>query len=611
MAFPPRFLDELRARVSLAQVVGRRVRLTRRGREFVGLCPFHKEKTPSFSVVEDKGFYHCFGCGAHGDVIGFMMQTANMSFPEAVEDLARQAGLEVPKQSREEREHLERQATLEEVVEAACVFFEEALHVPEGREARLYLERRGLDLGTIRRFRLGYAPEGRDVLKRALLSRFPEALLVEAGLLRRPEEGGESFDYFRSRVIFPIGDRRGRIIAFGGRVLGEGQPKYLNSPETPLFQKGRVLYGWAQARAAAAREPSAIVTEGYMDVIALHRVGFATAVAPLGTALTETQIEELWRLAPEPVLCFDGDAAGLRAAGRALERALPLLKPGHSLKFATLPEGEDPDTLVLHEGVAAIRGLLERARPLAEVLWEMETAHPIATPEQRAALERRLEDRVRVIADRSVQEHYRSFFRNRLFHEFRRAKSAGRRRGHDEKMGPNAGIRLRSRPAFEGTPRGEPTINRRHQQETLLAALLNHPFLLGEVVEDVAGMHLAPDLDKLWHEILRLHALNPDLDSAGLAIQLRQNGFARVVEGVLSPRVLIHAAFARQGVDAKTVRAGWASTRDGVQKAHLHTQIAEAGRDLAEDTTDEKWTRLHPLLEQKVEDDGAAGGGIR
>ena len=259
MAFPPGFLDELRARVSLASVVGRRVTLVKRGREFIGLCPFHKEKTPSFSVVEDKAFYHCFGCGAHGDVIGFVMQKENLAFPEAVEQLARQAGLEMPRQTGEERETAARQATLHGAVEAACAFFEETLHAPQGRDARLYLERRGLDLATIRRFRLGYALEARDGLKRLLAKSFPEPLLVEAGLLRRPESG-ESYDYFRNRVIFPIGDRQGRIIAFGGRVLGDGQPKYLNSPDTPLFQKGRVLYGWAQARAglsgAARRSPA-------------------------------------------------------------------------------------------------------------------------------------------------------------------------------------------------------------------------------------------------------------------------------------------------------------------------------------------------------------------
>jgi DNA primase len=613
MAFPPRFLDELRARVSLAEVVGRHMRLIKRGREYIGLCPFHNEKTPSFSVVEDKGFYHCFGCGAHGDVIGFAMQKQNLSFPEAVEELARQAGLDVPKPSHEEREKFERQATIQGAVEAACAFFEEALHAPQGREARLYLERRGLDLDTLRRFRLGYAPDGRDALKRALAKDFPEPLLIEAGLVHR-RDGGDSFDYFRHRVMFPIGDRRGRIIAFGGRVLGEGQPKYLNSPETPLFHKGRVLYGWAQARLAAAKpaagaQPTAIVTEGYMDVIALHRAGFASAVAPLGTALTETQLDELWRIAPEPVLCFDGDAAGQRAAGRALDRALPLLKPGHSLRFATLPPGEDPDTLILRQGVAAMREVLESARPLAEVLWEIESAHKTETPEQRAALEHRLEERVRVVADRSVQEHYRSFFRNRLYEAFRQARPRPGRKGMNQKVGPNIGVRLSTTAAFEGRPRSEPSSLRRRRQEILLAALINHPFLLHEVVEDLAALHLAAgDLDKLCHEILRLHALNPDLDDTALKLHLTNNGFGRVVQGVLSPQVLTHAAFARAGADADAVRMGWANTINQLQQPHLHTQIAEAERDLAEDTTDEKWTRHHQLLEQKIDDDGAAGG---
>jgi len=609
MAFPPRFLDELRARVSLAEVVGRHVRLTKRGRDYVGLCPFHKEKTPSFNVVEQKGFYHCFGCGAHGDVITFAMQTGHVSFLDAVQALAREAGLEVPKQSREERETSERQATMQDAVEAACAFFEEALHGPRGRDARLYLERRGLDLATIRRFRLGFAPEASDMLKRALGKIFPEELLIDAGLVRRREDRAESYDYFRNRIIFPIGDRAGRIIAFGGRVLGEGQPKYLNSPDTPLFQKGRVLYGWALARAAAAKEPSAIVTEGYMDVIALHRAGFATAVAPLGTALTEMQIEELWRLAPEPVLCFDGDAAGQRAAGRALERALPMLKPGHSLRFAVLPAGEDPDTLILRQGPAAMREVLERARPLAEILWEVETTHPVDTPERRAALDKRLDARVRMIADRTVQDHYRQYFRERVFAAF------GGRRG---RVGPRHRARfpLSRRPVggfdLAESPPPNPVPQSRRQQEVLMALLLNHPFLLDEIMEDLAGLHLsAPDLDKLCNELLRVHALNPDLDAETLKLHLSENGFARTVQGVLSPQVLTHAAFARVDADAEAVRMGWIHIRDQFQQPQLKMQIVEAERDLAEDMTDETWTRVQPLLEQKSEDDGATGGGIR
>ena len=613
MAFPPRFLDELRARVSLAELVGRRVRLVKRGREYVGLCPFHNEKTPSFSVVEEKGFFHCFGCGAHGDVIGFAMQTGNLSFPEAVELLARQAGLEVPRQSREEREKAERQATAQSAVEAACSFYEETLHGPLGRDARKYLEGRGLDVAAMRRFRLGYAPDGRDALKRALAQNFSQPLLVEAGLVKQPERGGEPFDYFRHRVIFPIGDRQGRIIAFGGRILGEGQPKYLNSPETPLFQKGRVLYGWAQARAAAAREPSAIVTEGYMDVIALHRAGFTTAVAPLGTALTEMQLEELWRLAPEPVLCFDGDTAGLRAAGRALERALPLLRPGQSLRFATLPPGEDPDTLVLHQGAEAMREVLERARSLAETLWALETARPADTPERRAALEQRLEARVRSIADRTVQEHYRGFFRDHLFASRGRSPRRGGRRGFAP-IEPNAGVRLNSAPPFEGKPTIEPTALRRRRQEVLLAVLLNHPFLLSEVEQDFAEIPLAPDLDRLRHEILRLLPLNPELDAAGLKLHLSETGFAGVVQGILSSQILKHAAFARPDADADTVRMGWVDAKQQLEERHLRQQIADSAQALAEDVSEENWARLQGLraaLEAKNGEDGATGGGVR
>jgi len=619
MAFPPRFLDELRQRVSLAEIVGRRVKLVRRGREYIGLCPFHKEKSPSFSAVEDKGFYHCFGCGAHGDVIGFVMQTENLSFPEAVEQLARQAGLDVPQESREERERAARQATLQGAVDAACVYFEQMLYGPDGRAARAYLERRGLDEATIRRFRLGYASDGRDHLKRALAKEFPEPLLIEAGLLRKPEGGGEAYDYFRDRVIFPIGDRRGRIIAFGGRVMGDGQPKYLNSPDTPLFQKGRVLYGWALARAAAAKEPSAIVVEGYMDVIALHRAGFATAVAPLGTALTEVQIEELWRLAPEPILCFDGDAAGQRAASRALARALPILKPGFSLRFAVLPVGEDPDSLILHHGVAAMRAVFDRARPLAEVLWNIEAAKPADTPERRAALEQRLGQQVRLIADRSVQEHYRSFFRERLAESFgqRRGPIGGRPgpaslpAGRYRRDRPRFGQRFEAPPWREAAPVGDPGLLQRRREEVLFALILNHPFLLNEILEDLAAIELsAPDLDRLCRAIQKAHELQPDLEAAALRRYLTNNGFGDIVEKVLSPEVLVHAGFARSDVDAETARGGWNHMKAQFQRRLSSTELKEAVAHCAADTTPQTWGRVEQLqrteLESKDQDDGVA-----
>src|SRR6266851_2603535 len=429
MAFPPGFLDELRSRIPLGDLVGRRVRLTRRGREQAGLCPFHNEKTPSFYVVEDKGFFHCFGCGAHGDAIGFVMRADNLDFIEAVERLAGEAGIAVPQQTSQERERAQRQKTLLEALAATADFYEAQLWSPTGSRAREYLARRGLDDETIRRFRLGWAPEDRQALRRALGAEYPEALLQEAGLQRLPEDGGSPYDYFRGRVIFPIGDRAGRTIAFGGRTLGDDQPKYLNSPDTPLFEKGRVLYAWAQARANLGRAPEGaagvIVVEGYMDVIALHHAGFGGAVAPLGTALTEMQLHELWRLSPEPVLCFDGDSAGQRAALRALFRALPLLTPGHSLRFAALPPGEDPDSLVRGAGPTAVAEVLAAARPLSEMLWQAELdARPIDTPERRADLEHRLMAQAGLIADRTVQNEYRRFLRDRLF-QLGRVKGAG------------------------------------------------------------------------------------------------------------------------------------------------------------------------------------------
>src|SRR5271154_2602751 len=385
MAFPPGFLDELRSRIPLGDLVGRRVRLVRRGRELAGLCPFHNEKTPSFYVVEDKGFFHCFGCGAHGDAIGFVMRSENLDFIEAIERLAGLAGVAVPQQTPQEREKAQRQKTLLEALAAAANFYEERLWSPSGARGREYLAARGLDEDTMRRFRLGWAGDDRNALRRALTPEFPLPLLLEAGLLHASDRGGEPYDFFRERVIFSIGDRAGRVIAFGGRALGDAQPKYLNSPEHPLFEKGRVLYGLSAARVNSASEAEAggagaIVTEGYMDVIALHRAGFNTAVAPLGTALTEAHLTELWRLAPEPVLCFDGDAAGRRAALRARHRALRLLKPGNSLRFVTLPAGEDPDSLIRNSGPAAFEERLRAAKPLAERLWQSELdAKSIAT----------------------------------------------------------------------------------------------------------------------------------------------------------------------------------------------------------------------------------------
>jgi DNA primase len=609
MAFPPGFLDELRSRVSLADLVGKRVKLVRKGREYGGLCPFHNEKTPSFYVVEDKQFFHCFGCGAHGDAIGFAMRSENLDFIEAIERLAEIAGIAVPQQTPMEREKAQRQKTLLEALAAAANFYEERLWSPAGRAGREYLAARGLDDETIRRFRLGWAGDDRGALRRALTSEFPVPLLLEAGLLHASDRGGDPYDFFRERVIFPIGDRAGRVIAFGGRALGDAQPKYLNSPEHPLFEKGRVLYGLSAARMAVSspgtreaeagdpRDPGPIVTEGYMDVIALHRAGFTTAVAPLGTALTEAHLGELWRLAPEPVLCFDGDAAGQRAAIRALHRALPLLKPGRSLRFITLPAGEDPDSLIRHSGAPAFADILKAARPLAETLWQTElAAKSIETPERRADLERRVMAHADAIADRAVQAQYRRFLRERLF-----ALGRPPRVNSGERNPRQSNSRFPPPPAaaFRGDTPPPPPAPGRRQRRILIGMLLDHPFLIGEAHEDIAALEFPePDLDRLRRAILEADATSEGLDADALRLQLGQSGFAMTVDAAVLT-LAEHAGSLQRCADSDQIRTWW---------RHLVRMLRGGDRDVSADasaedlTTPEAWERFGAAKDGEAQD---------
>lgn len=416
MAFSPQFLDELKARISLATVIGRRVKLTRRGKEHTGCCPFHNEKSPSFTVNEDKGFGHCFGCGWHGDAIKFEMRANHLSFVEAVEKLAAEVGLEVPQATPEERQRQRRQASLLQVMDKACEFFEQQLMAPGGAEGLAYLRNRGITDETIARFRLGWAPDSYDAFKRAIMcEEMPESLLLEAGLLKKPEGGGNTYAFFRGRLTFPIFDRRSQVVAFGARTLKDEQPKYLNSPDTPLFRKGSTLYGYTHAREQARELRQLVGVEGYMDVVTLHQSGLRYAVAPLGTALTETQLEEMWRLVDEPTLCLDGDEAGQRAMERASERALPILKPGKSLRFAVLPASEDPDSLVKAQGPDAMRAFLDAAHPLFEVVWKVALdQHQLDTPERKAAFENDILARARSIRDQTVRGHYEQAFKVKL-----------------------------------------------------------------------------------------------------------------------------------------------------------------------------------------------------
>jgi DNA primase len=610
MSFPPSFLDELRSRVSLVSVVGRRVRLAKKGREHGGLCPFHNEKTPSFTVNEEKGFYHCFGCGAHGDVITFEMQSHSLSFPEAVERLAQQAGLAVPVQSPEERERAKHAASLYDVLEAAAVFFERELRRPGGREALEYLRRRGLDDETLGRFRLGFSPDSRTALKQALGALgLPEPLAIEAGLLIVPEGGGDSYDRFRGRVMFPITDRRGRIIAFGGRILAEGQPKYLNSPDTPLFHKGSVLYGLAQAREPAAKAGTVVVCEGYMDVIALHRAGFAHAVAPLGTALTEQQIELLWRMAAEPVVCLDGDAAGQRAAAKAAERALPLLKPGLSLRFAAVPPPEDPDSLIRARGPAAMRAVLDTAMPLSDMLLQLELRnHPTDTPERRARLEHDLMEKAGRIGDHIVQEQYRRYFRESLWTLFRRPRPQpvgkfGNRlpgmrkdhvRRHSVDRGPDGRLPGVGRPSLVPTPGWQV------QERLLLLIVISHPSLLEEVAEQLGTTRFSDsDLDKLRQEVLKHLDGWGSLDSEGVQGHLRSCGFSQILDCLLEASAHDQLAYLKPDAPLGAVRDAWEHVFGLYARKDFTTELRRAEEQVATGLSEETFGFFSALWSTK------------
>lgn len=408
MAITPQWKDELRARITLSTLVQRTVKLTPAGREWKGCCPFHDEKTPSFYVNDQKQFYHCFGCGAHGDAISWMVDHAGLQFMDAVKELAGMAGMEVPAPDPAQARRAEQRASLIDVTEAAQAFFVASLSGPGGKAARDYLDRRGFSPATLSEFGFGWASDDRQALAKAL-SRFGEDMLEGAGM-RAANDQGERYDRFRGRVMLPIQDARGRVIAFGGRILDkrDGVAKYLNSPDTELFDKGRTLYNLHRAAPAARQTGRVVVVEGYMDVIALANVGIADVVAPLGTALTEMQLELLWRMVDAPVLCFDGDAAGQRAAMRAIARAIPLLAPMRSLNIVRLPSGLDPDDLIKAKGAAAMERLLANPASLIETLWEAERdAQPLTTPEAKAGLKARLMAHVETIADPDIKALYR------------------------------------------------------------------------------------------------------------------------------------------------------------------------------------------------------------
>ncbi|MEM5516717.1 DNA primase [Henriciella sp. AS95] len=438
---PDGFVEELKARIRPSDVIGRKVKLKKQGKEWVGLSPFTNEKSPSFYVNDQKRIFKCFSSGIGGDVISFVMETERLSFMEAVEKLADEAGMQLPKATAADEETYDRRKRLYECCEAACAFYEDRLRAAEGTDARAYLEGRGLGAAAWARHRLGYAPDDwRTTIDHLKSKGFSDREILESGLSVQKESGGDPYDRFRGRVIFPITDVRGQVIAFGGRGMQpDAKPKYLNSNDTELFHKGRVLYRYKDARTAFGDtdEGGLIVTEGYMDAIAMAEAGIGHVVAPLGTALTEDQLGLLWRAGPEPVLCFDGDAAGLRAAYRSIERALPFLEPGRSLFFCLLSGGMDPDDLIRQSGPEAMKQALAGALPLVEVLWLRERdAEAIDTPERQAGLEARLMQAAGQIKNPAVRAAYERDLKSRMNEHLWQLRRSKRSAPGQQRKGP-------------------------------------------------------------------------------------------------------------------------------------------------------------------------------
>jgi DNA primase len=634
MRFSPQFLDDIRARLPVSQVVGRKVALKKKGREYAGLSPFKSEKTPSFFVNDQKGFYHCFASGEHGDIFKFVMATEGLTFPEAVERLAGEAGIPMPKTDVRDEAVYDQRQRLYAILEASAAYFQHWLAGSAGTDARQYLDKRGLNRDTRAAFRLGYAPENRFALKEHLgkLGYSTEELAL-SGMLIAGEDIAVPYDRFRNRVMFPICDAKGRVIAFGGRALDPNAPaKYLNSPETPLFHKGHTLYNVHRARGPAHDKHRIIAVEGYMDVAALHEAGFTESVAPLGTALTEEQLHLLWRMSPEPILCFDGDSAGRKAAWRAIDVALPHLKPGASLLFAFLPDGLDPDDLIRQRGGAAMEGVLAQSRPLADVLFDREWSQDQwTTPERRARLEQQLKSLTGKIADASVRSHYELEMRRRLSAAWGYYGPQGGRQANRTPAGvvpfprrPDAQRRVPGRDMARlagrsSGPRGpayapaEPIqasssllnsalvsddrIRTSDREGLLLRTLLNHPWLAEDHSEDIAALKFtSPALSKLRDGILSALSLDNSLDTATLRSQLTKLGLGAAV-GQLE-RSVTHRCdkFAESGAERTEVEAGWRHAlllHD--RQTGLKEALESAERAWHEDANEDAFQRIREL----------------
>ncbi len=534
-----KFLDELRSRISIADVVGNKVKLTKRGREYTGLCPFHNEKTPSFTVNESKGFYHCFGCGAHGDIIKFEMDANGLPFIEAVKKLADKAGMQLPVLSKESQEQSLKRKSLYEIMDIACTFFEKNLRMPVGAAGLAYFkEKRGLSDDIIKKFRLGFAPNNNG-LKALLASKgISEHDMAELGLIAVPEDKNRSpHDFFRERVMIPIIDKQGNVIAFGGRIMDNSQPKYLNSPETPIFNKRRILYNMNNAREAAYAAKRLIICEGYMDVIALDCFNFNYAVAPLGTALTEEQILEAWKVCNTPTLCFDGDGAGIKAAIRSIDRVLPILKAGYSVNYIFLKEKKDPDELLRTLGAPIFEQYLQRAKPLVDILWhKCKMNKDTETPEQKALIEKETFEEVAKIKDEQIRNYYAQEMKKRIYYTFGKGSLY-----KNKQPAPNSENQMPEKPKttipanrkkIENEPIyhfvKKPPLNDLVVRG-IIAAMLLYPELIEKYEEKLSAFEINDSkMAKVLTEIISIHQEDEELDSERLIEKLKLNFAAEI-----------------------------------------------------------------------------------
>jgi len=624
MRFPDTFLDEIRDRVPISALIGTRVSWDRRKTnasrgDYWACCPFHGEKSPSFHCEDKKGRYHCFGCSVSGDHFRFLTELDGLSFPEAVERVADMAGVPMPARDPQAEKREKERASLHDVMEMATAFFEEQLQNAAGAKARAYLRDRALTSVTQRAFRLGYAPDSRNALKEHLAAKDVDKAQIEAcGLVVFGDEIAVSYDRFRDRIMFPIEDAKGRIIAFGGRAMSaEVAAKYMNSPDTELFHKGNVVYNYARARKGQGKDGTLIVVEGYMDVIALAQAGFTNAVAPLGTALTENQMELIWRAAREPVLCFDGDGAGQRAAWRAADLILPTVAPGRTASFVLLPEGKDPDDLVRDQGPDAFRRALGDARPLADLIWSRQTGGQVfETPERRAALEQGLREITGRIKDESVRRHYGQDMRDRVHAFFGSSRPNSRFNGNDRNQGQGDwrgdGRRNGGRPgAAGGRPMAVSESLARSalvksdgalpiRESALLVSLVNHPGLIDAFFDDIERLELDHLVLRQLHAgILDAAAHHAIADRATLSIYLVNSGLQEPLEKATTLVRRIGNWTALEDADIADTRDAFLQLLYLHRSAStLHKELKAAELALANETTDENFRHLLDIQAQ-------------